>query len=99
MFRLMQYGGGRTDPHARACVRLWYAANVAAAGLVLVFMGTEHAQSAWWDITDDRCFQWEQTEDEIGKQTLALFAVGAQLFLNYFFLEGGTVISFWQALQ
>jgi hypothetical protein len=28
----MQYGGGRTDPHARACVRLWYAANVAAAG-------------------------------------------------------------------
>ena len=43
-----QYGGGRGDPHARASARLWYTANVAAAGLPMVFMGTEFAQSGWW---------------------------------------------------
>ena len=39
-----QFGGGRTDPHATASARLWYAANVAAAGLPMRFMGTEFAQ-------------------------------------------------------
>ena len=43
-----QYGGGRGDPHARASARLWYTANVAAAGLPMIFMGTEFAQSGWW---------------------------------------------------
>eukprot|EP00198_Chlamydomonas_reinhardtii_P005063 XP_001694399.1 predicted protein [Chlamydomonas reinhardtii] len=39
-----QYGGGRGDWHARSCSRLWWAANVAAAGLPMCFMGTEFAQ-------------------------------------------------------
>ena len=43
-----QYGGGRGDPHARGSARLWYTANVAAAGLPMIFMGTEFAQSGWW---------------------------------------------------
>eukprot|EP00884_Botryococcus_braunii_P002910 jgi/Botrbrau1/1261/Bobra.0163s0054.1 len=68
-----QYGGGRGDPNARACVRLWYAANVAAAGLVLVFMGTEHIQTGWWDISEERRINWDLAADEIGQQTLALF--------------------------
>lgn len=70
-----QYGGGRGDPHARACLRLWYAANVAAAGLVLVFMGNEHAQPGWWDISEERRINWDLAADEIGQQTLALFRV------------------------
>ena len=49
-----QYGGGRGDPHARASARLWYTANVAAAGLPMIFMGTEFAQSGWW------CAAWFQ---------------------------------------
>lgn len=39
-----QYGGGRSDAFARASSRLWYTANVAAAGLPMAFMGTEFAQ-------------------------------------------------------
>ena len=35
-----QFCGGRSDPNAFASARLWYAANVAAAGLPMMFMGT-----------------------------------------------------------
>ena len=35
-----QFCGGRTDPNAAASARLWWAANVAAAGLPMLFMGT-----------------------------------------------------------
>ena len=35
-----QFCGGRTDPHAVAAARLWWSANVAAAGLPMMFMGT-----------------------------------------------------------
>lgn len=35
-----QFCGGRTDPNAFASARLWWAANVAAAGLPMIFMGT-----------------------------------------------------------
>ncbi|KAK9822655.1 hypothetical protein WJX81_004831 [Elliptochloris bilobata] len=68
-----QYGGGRGDPHARASARLWYTANVAAAGLPMIFMGTEFAQSGWWNTDEWHRLQWEQAEDEIGRQMLALF--------------------------
>ncbi|KXZ43862.1 hypothetical protein GPECTOR_78g49 [Gonium pectorale] len=74
-----QYGGGRGDPNARASARLWYTANVVAAGLPMVFMGTEFAQSGWWDIAPERRLQWELAEDEIGRQCMALFAGANQL--------------------
>ncbi|GLC39115.1 hypothetical protein PLESTB_000005900 [Pleodorina starrii] len=69
-----QYGGGRGDWNARASARLWYTANVVAAGLPMIFMGTEFAQSGWWDITPDRRLQWSLSEDEVGRDSMALFA-------------------------
>lgn len=39
-----QYGGGRGDKHATSCVRLWWTANVIAAGIPMMFMGCEWHQ-------------------------------------------------------
>ena len=44
-----QCGGGRTDGTASAAQRLWYAANVGAAGLPMIMMGTEWMQTGWWE--------------------------------------------------
>lgn len=63
--------GGRTDPHAFASARLWYAANVAAAGLPMLFMGTEIAQNGWWHVDEHHRLQWDLAEDEIGKGMMA----------------------------
>lgn len=68
-----QYGGGRQDPSACAVARLWYTANVCAAGLPMVFMGTEVAQGGWWDIDQWHSFQWSNAGDEIGQRMAALF--------------------------
>lgn len=39
-----QFGGGRSDGHAMAAVRAWWAAGVCAAGLPMMFMGeSSHA--------------------------------------------------------
>ncbi|KAL6751388.1 glycoside hydrolase superfamily [Haematococcus lacustris] len=74
-----QYGGGRNDKHATSSARLWWTANVIAAGIPMMFMGTEWSQGGWWDTTEHRRPQWSQSEDEEGqammrcvKQTLAL---------------------------
>lgn len=69
-----QFGGGRSDPNAAASARLWYAANVAAAGIPLMFMGTEWGQSGWWDTTPERRPNWHLAQDAIGRGLLA--AVG-----------------------
>ena len=74
-----QYGGGRGDPHARACARLWYAANVAAAGIPMLFMGTEWAQPGWWHTSEERRLDWAHAEDEVGRQMISAFAAANAL--------------------
>eukprot|EP00878_Enallax_costatus_P013457 GHUV01014072.1.p1 GENE.GHUV01014072.1~~GHUV01014072.1.p1 ORF type:complete len:359 (+),score=43.42 GHUV01014072.1:1072-2148(+) len=66
-----QYCGGRSDPRAVASARLWYAANVGAAGLPMMFMGTEFAQSGWWNTDEWHRLNWGCAEDEIGKGMMA----------------------------
>ncbi|KAG2424144.1 hypothetical protein HYH02_015227 [Chlamydomonas schloesseri] len=84
-----QYGGGRGDWHARSCSRLWWAANVAAAGLPMAFMGTEFAQSGWWDNNQERGLNWEHTQDEVGAHMLALFAAANGLRARFPALRRG----------
>nr|QKY15164.1 starch branching enzyme (1,4-alpha-glucan branching enzyme II) (SBE2) [Polytomella parva] len=85
-----QYGGGRHDPAAVACVRLWYGANVAAAGLPLVFMGTEVAMSGWWNSDEaDRRMQWALADDEVGNNMAAFFADVHRLRTRYPALRRG----------
>jgi 1,4-alpha-glucan branching enzyme len=67
-----QYGGGRTNANAVAAQRTWYAAGIAAAGLHMLFMGTEWAQTGWWHTDDHHRLQWAMAEDEIG-QTMMRF--------------------------
>lgn len=57
-----QYGGGRHDRAATAAARCWWAANVAAAGLPMMFMGTEAAQSGWWDTDQWHGMNWDNTQ-------------------------------------
>lgn len=84
-----QYGGGRGDSHARSSARLWHTANVVAAGLPMVFMGTEFAQSGWWDTTPERRLQWDLAEDQIGRDMMALFAAANNLRKEYPALRRG----------
>ena len=73
-----QYGGGRTDPHATATARLWYAVYIAAAGLPMMFMGTEWAQGVWWHhITDGRRLQRDQSTGQIGGAMMIKAVAGA----------------------
>ena len=67
-----QYGGGREDGGAAAAARLWYATNVGAAGLTMMFMGTEWNQTGWWDVTEERRLQWALSEDDRGAEMMAL---------------------------
>jgi 1,4-alpha-glucan branching enzyme len=62
-----QFCGGRTDPNAFASARLWYAANVGAAGLPMMFMGTEMAQNGWWHADEWHRLNWDNAEDDIGE--------------------------------
>ncbi|KAG1668585.1 hypothetical protein FOA52_007320 [Chlamydomonas sp. UWO 241] len=84
-----QYGGGRTDTGATASARLWYAANVAAAGLPMMFMGTEWNQSGWWDVTNERRMQWDQSTDKIGQDMMAAVAAANALRKQYAVLRKG----------
>jgi 1,4-alpha-glucan branching enzyme len=54
-----------------AAARLWYAANVGAAGLPMMFMGTEFAQSGWWNTDEWHRLNWECAADEIGRGMMA----------------------------
>jgi len=65
-----QCGGGRTDGTASAAQRLWYAANVGAAGLPMIMMGTEWMQTGWWNPDEHRRLNWDLAEDDIGKRTI-----------------------------
>jgi len=78
-----QYGGGRGDPHARASARLWYSANVAAAGIPMLFMGTEWAQPGWWHSVGERRLDWRYSEDEVGRDMLAAFSAANALRAQY----------------
>jgi len=84
-----QFGGGRTDPHATASSRLWYAANVAAAGLPMMFMGSEFAQGGWWDITEERRMQWGFSKDPIGQHMIAAVSAANKLRTKYAALRKG----------
>jgi hypothetical protein len=57
-----QLGGGRSDPSACAAARCWWAANIGAAGLPMMFMGTEMAQSGWWDTDPWHGALWANAE-------------------------------------
>ena len=74
-----QLGGGRDDPHARASALLWHTANVAAAGTPMLFMGTEWAQTGWWDVTGERRLNWELAADAIGAPMVAGFSAANAL--------------------
>lgn len=69
-----QFCGGRTDRNAIASARLWYAANVGAAGAPLMFMGTEMAQNGWWHTDEWHRINWDNAEDEIGRGMMAAVA-------------------------
>lgn len=64
---------GRGDPRARCCMRAWYTANVAAAGIPMAFMGTELPQYGWWAPDPDHGFNWGIAEDDIAVRTIAFF--------------------------
>lgn len=65
--------GGRGDEKARACMRAWFTANIAAAGIPMAFMGTEIAQYGWWAPDADHSFNWGLAKDDIGVATVAFF--------------------------
>ena len=50
--------GGRSNWHARAQTRMWYALQALARGLPLVFMGTETLQDPWWHADEHHRFDW-----------------------------------------
>eukprot|EP00191_Tetraselmis_sp_GSL018_P007336 CAMPEP_0177609820 /NCGR_PEP_ID=MMETSP0419_2-20121207/19359_1 /TAXON_ID=582737 /ORGANISM="Tetraselmis sp., Strain GSL018" /LENGTH=641 /DNA_ID=CAMNT_0019104903 /DNA_START=286 /DNA_END=2211 /DNA_ORIENTATION=- len=66
-----QCGGGRHDATAAAAQRLWYAANVGAAGLPMMMMGTEWMQTGWWNPDEERRLNWELADDDAGKRSVA----------------------------
>jgi len=88
-FAVDQFGGGRTDPHATASARLWYTANVAAAGLLMMFMGTEFAQGGWWDIDEHHSLQWDNAADDLGKRMMAAVTAANHLRLEHGALRKG----------
>jgi len=58
-----QYGG-RDSWHARAKVRLLYAAMVAGNGIPMVFMGAESLQGGFWHTDEAHRFDWGIVGDE-----------------------------------
>lgn len=62
--------GGRGEPKSMAAVRLWYAANVGAAGIPLMFQGTEVMQGGWWNADEWHGYNWEWAGDQIGTQMM-----------------------------
>lgn len=84
-----QLGGGRNDPAARAAARCWHAANIAAAGTPMLFMGTEWAQTGWWDVTEERRLNWALAEDDIGRDMLAAFTAANALRRQFPVLRRG----------
>lgn len=84
-----QLGAGRNDASARAAARAWHAANVAAAGTPLLFMGTEWAQTGWWDVSQEQRLNWGLADDAIGRQMVAAFAAANALRRDYPALRRG----------
>lgn len=73
-----QFGGGRDDPWARSATRAWFAANVCAAGVPMLFMGSEWLQPGWWD-TVHRQLEWDCAVDEFGAPMIKLVSDGLAL--------------------
>lgn len=84
-----QFCGGRSDPNAFASARLWYAANIGASGLPLMFMGTEMAQNGWWHTDEWHRLQWANVEDDIGRGMLAAVSDANRLRSQYPVLRYG----------
>lgn len=85
-----QFGAGRSDPWARSATKAWWVANAAAAGVPMIFMGTEWGQTAWWD-TWGRKPEWNLAEDDIGKQLSNLVKDSLTIRKKYIALRiGGT---------
>mmetsp|Transcript_6640 Transcript_6640/g.16965 ORF Transcript_6640/g.16965 Transcript_6640/m.16965 type:complete len:708 (+) Transcript_6640:398-2521(+) len=84
-----QCGGGRTDGTASAAQRLWYAANVGAAGLPMIMMGTEWMQTGWWNPDEHRRLNWDLAEDDIGARTIASVADVNKLRVQFKALRAG----------
>mmetsp|Transcript_5310 Transcript_5310/g.19417 ORF Transcript_5310/g.19417 Transcript_5310/m.19417 type:complete len:341 (-) Transcript_5310:160-1182(-) len=61
-----QFGAGRGDGKACNAVRLWYTANVMAAGIPLLFMGSEFHASGWWNNDEWHSMKWDLAMDDIG---------------------------------
>lgn len=70
-------GGGRGDAAVLATQRLWWTANVCAAGVPLMFMGTETAQDGWW--SHDRGLRWELAVDTVGREMIDFTAAANAL--------------------
>jgi len=73
------FGAGRGDPWARCAVLAWHAANVASAGIPMLFMGNEIGQPGWWDNTPERRLEWAHAEDEVGSALLRGFSAAFAL--------------------
>lgn len=84
-----QFCGGRTDANAVASARLWYTAGIAAAGLPMMFMGTEWAQAGWWHVDEWHRAQWSLAEDEIGQGMMSLVSSANALRAKYPVLRYG----------
>ncbi len=89
-FACDQFGGGRSDPWAFSATRAWFVANCCAAGIPMVFMGSEWNQPGWWD-TVHRQIEWSHAGDNIGKGMMALMTDGFELRRKHIALRiGGT---------
>eukprot|EP00850_Spirogloea_muscicola_P023978 SM000416S15661 [mRNA] locus=s416:10841:15493:+ [translate_table: standard] len=83
--------GGRGNWDARAASRMWYAANVTAYCIPMLFSGTEYHQSNWWGIDKDHCLDWGLADDNHGRQMRALVTAANALREGSAALQHGSV--------
>jgi hypothetical protein len=67
-----------------AAQRTWYTAGIAAAGLHMMFMGTEWAQTGWWHTDEHHRLQWQMAEDKIGKTMMEFMRCVSEFFSSSF---------------
>ena len=79
-----QFGAGRWDAWARSATRAWFLANCCAAGIPMMFMGSEWAQPGWWhNLGPERRPDWKLLEDELGTQLSAFITDALHLRKKY----------------
>jgi len=86
-----QFGGGRDDPNAVNAVRLWYAANVGASGILMMFMGSEWLQYGWWNADEHRRLNWDLAEDTKGRNMTKMITEANKLREEHVSLRKGGV--------